>query len=127
MTIKAELINPGPLTPRESEVAQLMAEGHSDKVIARVLAISIKTVNVHIGNIYLKLMDRSAALEDNAAGLNMRCRALAVMIARGMVSLSVRSVVLVLVFNAVLLDDEVLRARSGRVRGHVVSRIKRDA
>jgi DNA-binding NarL/FixJ family response regulator len=34
-------------TPRELEVAQLVAEGHSNKLIARELAISIKTVESH--------------------------------------------------------------------------------
>jgi len=48
------------LTPRETEVAKLVAEGHSSQAIADVLVISIKTVETHRANIYskLKLSDR---------------------------------------------------------------------
>ncbi|MGH9895826.1 MAG: response regulator, partial [bacterium] len=35
------------LTPRQREVLQLIAEGHSSKEIARILNISIKTVEFH--------------------------------------------------------------------------------
>ena len=35
------------LTPREREVVQLIAEGHSNKVAADVLHISLKTVETH--------------------------------------------------------------------------------
>jgi DNA-binding NarL/FixJ family response regulator len=43
------------LTPRESEVAKLVAEGHSSQAIADTLVISIKTVERHRANIYDKL------------------------------------------------------------------------
>ena len=43
------------LTPRESEVAKLVAEGHSSQAIADTLVISIKTVERHRANIYEKL------------------------------------------------------------------------
>ena len=48
------------LTPRETEVAKLVAEGHSSQAIADVFVISIKTVETHRANIYskLKLSDR---------------------------------------------------------------------
>lgn len=40
--------NPGSgLTPRQTEVLQLIAEGHSSKEIARRLALSVKTVETH--------------------------------------------------------------------------------
>jgi DNA-binding CsgD family transcriptional regulator len=42
------------LTPREREVLQLMAEGHSTKQIARRLHISPKTVEAH----RLKVMNK---------------------------------------------------------------------
>jgi DNA-binding NarL/FixJ family response regulator len=45
----------GPLTPRESEVAKLIAEGHSSGEIAELLAISPKTVERHRANILEKL------------------------------------------------------------------------
>jgi DNA-binding CsgD family transcriptional regulator len=32
------------LTPRETEIAKLVAEGHSSQAIADVLVISVKTV-----------------------------------------------------------------------------------
>lgn len=44
MAIKAEWLDKDLLTGRESEVAALMSEGYSDKTIATLLAISIKTV-----------------------------------------------------------------------------------
>ena len=46
------------LTPRESEVAKLVAEGHSSQAIADTLVISIKTVERHRANIYEKLSIR---------------------------------------------------------------------
>ena len=44
-----------PLTPRESEIVKLIAEGHSSKDIARILVISVKTVERHRANILQKL------------------------------------------------------------------------
>lgn len=38
---------PGSLTPREREVVQLIAEGKSNKLIARHLDLSVKTVETH--------------------------------------------------------------------------------
>jgi DNA-binding NarL/FixJ family response regulator len=43
------------LTPRESEIAKLVAEGHSSQAIAAMLMISIKTVETHRANIHQKL------------------------------------------------------------------------
>jgi DNA-binding CsgD family transcriptional regulator len=45
----------GPLTPREREVAALLAEGCSNGEIARRLYISTKTASVHVSNILAKL------------------------------------------------------------------------
>jgi two-component system response regulator NreC len=50
-----------PLTPREHEVLQLVAEGHGNKQIARVLSISVRTVEEHRAHIMRKL-----ALTDQA-------------------------------------------------------------
>jgi DNA-binding NarL/FixJ family response regulator len=39
------------LTPREREVLQLIAEGHTNKAIAQILKISVKTVEKHRTNL----------------------------------------------------------------------------
>ena len=44
-----------PLTPREREILQLMAEGLPNKTIASRLEISERTVTTHVANIYSKL------------------------------------------------------------------------
>ncbi len=43
------------LTPREREVLQLVAEGHSTRAIAGLLSLSAKTVEHHRGNVMAKL------------------------------------------------------------------------
>ena len=43
------------LTKRELEVLRLVAEGHTDREVADILIISPRTVNRHLGNIYVKL------------------------------------------------------------------------
>lgn len=50
-----ELPPDDPLTPRESEVVKLIAEGHSSKEIAELLVISDKTVERHRANLLEKL------------------------------------------------------------------------
>jgi DNA-binding NarL/FixJ family response regulator len=49
------------LTPRERGVIQLIAEGHSNKQIANILTISVKTVETHRAAIMRKLNLTSAA------------------------------------------------------------------
>ena len=49
------------LTPRERSVLQLVAEGHSNKQIAQVLSVSIKTVETHRAAIMRKLELTSTA------------------------------------------------------------------
>jgi DNA-binding CsgD family transcriptional regulator len=44
-----------PLTPRELEVLGLLAEGASNKVIARRLGISVHTAKFHVGQLLDKL------------------------------------------------------------------------
>lgn len=44
-----------PLTPRELEVLALLAEGASNKVIARRLGISVHTAKFHVGSLIDKL------------------------------------------------------------------------
>lgn len=43
------------LTPREREVLQLIAEGYTNKAIAEILCLSIKTVQAHRANLMGKL------------------------------------------------------------------------
>jgi DNA-binding NarL/FixJ family response regulator len=45
----------GALTPRETEVVKLIAEGHSSQEIAELLVISPKTVERHRANVLDKL------------------------------------------------------------------------
>ena len=49
------------LSPRESEVLELLARGYLYKEIAASLAISVPTVNTYIRRIYEKLHVRSRA------------------------------------------------------------------
>jgi len=62
---------PGPdvaLTPRELDVLALIAEGESNKAIARRLAISVHTVKFHIASLLDKLdaQDRAEAVAQGA-------------------------------------------------------------
>ena len=49
------------LTPREREVVQLIAEGHSSKKIASILNLGVKTVETHRANVMRKLKVHSPA------------------------------------------------------------------
>ncbi len=53
--------NESPLTTREREIVQLVAEGHSSKQISEILSISVKTVEVHRRNIMAKMNFQSMA------------------------------------------------------------------
>src|SRR6185436_5509837 len=43
------------LTKRELEILQLVAEGHSNSQLARILWVTEQTVKFHLSNIYRKL------------------------------------------------------------------------
>ena len=63
--VQARLDTPSQrLTPREMRVLELVFEGHRNKEIAASLMISEDTVEVHLKNIFAKLMvhDRTAAV-----------------------------------------------------------------
>jgi DNA-binding NarL/FixJ family response regulator len=49
------------LTPRETEVLRLLAEGEPNKVIAQRLAIGVATVERHVASIYRKVGARGRA------------------------------------------------------------------
>jgi DNA-binding NarL/FixJ family response regulator len=53
----------GALTTREREVFALLADGHSNREIARVLRVSEKTVKTHVSAVLAKLgvADRTQA------------------------------------------------------------------
>jgi DNA-binding CsgD family transcriptional regulator len=53
--------HPIPLSPREQEIARMVAEGHPNKTIAAVLDISSWTVCTHLRRIFAKLNVRSRA------------------------------------------------------------------
>ncbi len=57
--------SPGILTPRESQVLELLTSGDSDKGIARQIHVTEYAVQFHLKNIYRKLgvRDRHAAVE----------------------------------------------------------------
>lgn len=50
----------GGLTPRETEVAELMATGEKNSGIAKKLAISVKTLDIHRAAVKRKLRARGA-------------------------------------------------------------------
>lgn len=43
------------LTPRQNRILQLVADGHSDRIIGRLLGISTRTVQAHLQHIYRAL------------------------------------------------------------------------
>jgi len=51
----------GPLTPREREILQLLAEGKTNKEVGRILKISVKTAETHRARIMRKLAVDSLA------------------------------------------------------------------
>lgn len=51
----------GVLTPRELDVARLVAEGMANKQVAERLCVSVRTVEVHLGRVFRKVGVRSRA------------------------------------------------------------------
>jgi DNA-binding NarL/FixJ family response regulator len=52
---RGEAVPEDPLSPRESEIVKLIAEGHTSREIAETLVISEKTVERHRANVLEKL------------------------------------------------------------------------
>ena len=65
----APATGPESLTVREQEVLRLIAAGHTNRLIARDLGISEKTVSVHVSNVLRKLQVGSRT---EAAGIAFR-------------------------------------------------------
>lgn len=121
MLIDVEMVNPGRFTPREADVAVQMVKGFQDKKIARLLGISYRTVAIHSAHIYEKLGMHLESAEANVESINCRARAVAVMVARGVVSVSFKTLVVLLIVGAMQLDDgSAARVRHGRIKIQVV-------
>jgi len=70
--ITAELIKPGPLTPKESNVLRYLCEGFSRKEIARAVNRSESCISTQVESIASKLHCHSAAeIVATASALNM--------------------------------------------------------
>jgi len=115
MHLDTEILDKKQLTSREADVLKLVCDGLPDKLIARALGISIKTVSTHIDHIYEKLGIRWASI-------NTRCTAISLAVASGMVKIGLHLVFAVLILQTALLDQAVMRAR---VRAPRVVRVKR--
>jgi DNA-binding NarL/FixJ family response regulator len=48
------------LTPREREIMNLVLEGHTSRMIASILSVSLKTVEAHRSNVLRKLGVRNS-------------------------------------------------------------------
>ena len=69
---KPESLEPIEITPREKEVLELVAKGHSTKQIADMLSISIRTVESHRINMLKKMkVNNSAELIKKAVELHI--------------------------------------------------------
>jgi DNA-binding NarL/FixJ family response regulator len=67
------LLPPGlDLTPRELEVLRLVAVGKSNQEIARDLVLSVRTVERHVSNIYIKLGATGPAARATTAAYALR-------------------------------------------------------
>ncbi|MGH2349551.1 MAG: response regulator transcription factor [bacterium] len=65
-----------PLSPREREIAFLVAQGHPSKAIAAILGISVWTVMTHLRRIYARF------------GVQSRAAMVATLLTRGLLEVS---------------------------------------
>lgn len=63
---------PFPLTPRERQVLDEIKEGKSNRMVARLLGISERTVKVHLHSIFIKL-DAASRTEAVIEGIRSGC------------------------------------------------------
>ncbi|BBL73994.1 LuxR C-terminal-related transcriptional regulator [Methylomagnum ishizawai] len=100
----AELIDPGPCTPREAEVLRQLCEGQPVKGIARRLGCTPKTVSTHLEHVRFKL------------GAHSPVQVALIAVADGLVRVSRRygGVVFALAMGWQALDDDALRPRAAR-------------
>jgi DNA-binding CsgD family transcriptional regulator len=56
---RARTGGPVALTPAEVAVARLVADGRTNREVARELVVSVKTVETHLGRVFAKLGVRS--------------------------------------------------------------------
>ena len=114
MDYRAEIVDQGALTDREAEILRLVCEAKSDKDIARLLDVSIHTVQKHIEHVYSKLGVTHARL-------HRRLLVLRSALAAGMV----RLLLLVLVVGAVDGHDDVARVGRSRLSRPQITRLRR--
>jgi len=60
---------PRPLTPRESEILRLVAQGQTNSQIAETMNLSLRTVEIHRMNLMRKLEAGSVSAPPNVAGV----------------------------------------------------------
>jgi DNA-binding NarL/FixJ family response regulator len=66
---------PRPLTPRESEILRLVAQGQTNSQIAETMNLSLRTVEIHRMNLMRKLEAGSVSAPPNVAGVAPTCAA----------------------------------------------------
>lgn len=109
-----ELLDKGPLTDREAEILRLVCEAKSDKDIARLLDISISTVEKHVEHIYSKLGVTHARLHRRL-----------VVLRQALTGGLIRLLLLVLVVGAIDGHYDVARVGRARLRVQTMVRARR--
>lgn len=71
MEFETTLMDRGDLTPREAEILRAVCEAKTDKQIASMLAISLRTVETHIDHIHHKLGIQCQVLNKRVAVVRM--------------------------------------------------------
>lgn len=87
--INVDVIDKGDLTAQEANVLKLLCANFGNKLIAKELGITVKTVDTHLQRIYVKLHVQNKRV-------NARCAAITHAIAAGMVKVSLLGVMMVM-------------------------------
>jgi DNA-binding CsgD family transcriptional regulator len=103
--VRASILDPGPLSPREAGVLRFLAEGLSKKQIAHRVNRSIKTIDAQLDAAYKKLGAHSAT------------HALGIAITKGIVGLTL----LCLLVVSIQADRTMIRPRGPARQGRVTS------